>query len=271
MAPQTEKPATAGTVKPASIDRLGGAIVALNTPVEASPQEIDAALLCASTAAQFRDWQRRSVSEAIKIGVELRKIKRALGHGKFIDWLQAEFGEAEVRTLQRLMAVAQRFEGKNDTVSFLPLSVIYKLASRSTPQAIVEATIKDLQSGEKINVGRLNSEIRRAAIQRRSTRNRGRPAQSATGTKSVDPFQSLVAAWGHASAAQRRQCVVSRKHEISRLQKLDRRLADRRTRRSVDQKKITRTANGRKLGTFAKQQEAVAAIGEVDNANAGAK
>ena len=157
MAPQTEKPATAGTVKPASIDRLGGAIVALNTPVEASPQEIDAALLCASTAAQFRDWQRRSVSEAIKIGVELRKIKRALGHGKFIDWLQAEFGEAEVRTLQRLMAVAQRFEGKNDTVSFLPLSVIYKLASRSTPQAIVEATIKDLQSGEKINVGRLNS------------------------------------------------------------------------------------------------------------------
>lgn len=58
-------------------------------------------------------------------GLELKAIKKELGHGKWDDWFEENLGEAiSLRTAQRYMALADGIKDKalkNDTVSFLPL------------------------------------------------------------------------------------------------------------------------------------------------------
>lgn len=80
-----------------------------------------------AVADQFRAYEKRTVAEAIAIGAELARIKAALGHGPFGAWCEAEFGQS-ARTAQRLMSL-QVFQGKSDTVSYLPASTLYKLAT----------------------------------------------------------------------------------------------------------------------------------------------
>jgi len=58
-------------------------------------------------------------------GLELRSLKKDVGHGPWEDWFEANFaGKMSLRTAQRYMALADGLKGKtlkNDTVSFLPL------------------------------------------------------------------------------------------------------------------------------------------------------
>jgi Protein of unknown function (DUF3102) len=60
----------------------------------------------ASVAAQdIKEALRRMKDQAFVIGAALVRIKEALPHGAFSNWLAAEFGWSE-RTAQRFMAVA---------------------------------------------------------------------------------------------------------------------------------------------------------------------
>jgi hypothetical protein len=75
----------------------------------------------------------RTVQDVIEIGRDLIAVKKRLGHGKFLPWIDREFKMTN-KSAERLMAVAEQFGDKFDSVSNLTLTVLYELAAPSTPK-----------------------------------------------------------------------------------------------------------------------------------------
>jgi hypothetical protein len=100
-------------------------------------------------AVRIRLRMSRTVEDIIEIGRDLIAVKKSLPHGQFERWIEAEFGMA-VRTAQRFIQAADRFGAKSDTVSLLPVSVLYELAAPSTDDVIVEEVVSRVSNGEKV-------------------------------------------------------------------------------------------------------------------------
>lgn len=91
---------------------------------------------------------RRSAQDIVDIGSKLIDVKERLGHGKFGEWLEAEFGWTD-RTAQRFMQVADKFGKNRQIVGFAP-SALYLLAAPSTPDEVREEAMRRAESGEAI-------------------------------------------------------------------------------------------------------------------------
>jgi hypothetical protein len=91
----------------------------------------DTAALLKYTADKIRQHQQRTSREIIEVGTDLIRVKEALGHGRFGEWLQAEFGWT-IRTAQNYMRASDVFGTKCETVSYLPPKTLYLLSARST-------------------------------------------------------------------------------------------------------------------------------------------
>lgn len=107
-------------------------------------------------ADRIRARLRSAWSAYIETGADLQAIKDRLGHGHFGKWLVAEFGMT-VRTAENYMAAA-RFAEKYETVSHLPATTLYALAS--TPEVVCCDLIRRLESGEKIGGAEIRSASR---------------------------------------------------------------------------------------------------------------
>jgi hypothetical protein len=88
---------------------------------------------------------RKAQESLIDIGQRLATVKEMLPHGQFSDWCQTEF-EMSLRTAQRMMAVAETFGGKSDTVSFLSDSALYLLSGPSVPEEARQEVIDAAQA-----------------------------------------------------------------------------------------------------------------------------
>jgi hypothetical protein len=97
-------------------------------------------------AGRIRELFGDMKTSVAEIGHELIAIKAKLGHGEFGKWIEAEFRLTD-KSAQRYINVAQAFAGRNDIVSVLPDTVAYKLAAPSTPTAIKEAVIAEIDAG----------------------------------------------------------------------------------------------------------------------------
>jgi hypothetical protein len=97
----------------------------------------------------IRELMRRAAGHVIEIGRRLLEVKDRLPHGRFGDWLRAEF-EMEPRLAQNLMNVARRF--KSETVSHLPITpaALYMLAAPSTPDRARAEAVQRAEAGERI-------------------------------------------------------------------------------------------------------------------------
>ena len=98
---------------------------------------------------EIRSRLRRTVEDIVIIGRTLIGVKERLGHGRFGEWLDAEFGWTD-RAAQRFMQVASRF--KSDIMSDLSITptALYLLAAPSTPDEAFEQAIALAESGEKV-------------------------------------------------------------------------------------------------------------------------
>lgn len=101
--------------------------------------------------------KRESVRSAIAVGVSLNKVKAKLGHGRFGDWIAAEFDMSD-RTARRYMSAATAFGSKLDTVSDLPLSAIYKLADDKLA-ALRSEIIRELEAGKTFDLEDVEARI----------------------------------------------------------------------------------------------------------------
>lgn len=96
-------------------------------------------------AVDIKRRTRRAQEDLIVAGQRLNEVKEMLPHGGWENWLNSEF-EMSARTAQNMMNVADRFAGKNETVSFLNGSVLYMLAAPSVPTEAVEQVVAEAQA-----------------------------------------------------------------------------------------------------------------------------
>jgi hypothetical protein len=99
-------------------------------------------------AIDIRQRTKRASDDILAVGQRLVEVKAVLPHGKFEAWAEDEFGMSS-RTAQRLMMVAERFATKSDTVTLLGTSILYLLASPSTPDEAIESTVAYAQRSDK--------------------------------------------------------------------------------------------------------------------------
>lgn len=92
---------------------------------------------------------KRTAQDIIKIGQKLILVKEKLGHGRFTDWIGAEF-EWSYPTAARFMQVADRF-GEIYQIDRFASSALYVLAAPSTPEAAVQEALALAKTGKRIS------------------------------------------------------------------------------------------------------------------------
>ena len=94
---------------------------------------------------------RRSVQELVEAGGYLEIIKKIVGRGHFLPWIEAEFGMGE-RLARKLMGAHKRL-GKSANLADLkiPQEAVFLLAAPSTEPEVVEAAVAKAEAGEKID------------------------------------------------------------------------------------------------------------------------
>src|ERR1700676_847766 len=101
-----------------------------------------------AAAARIQHLERSLTHDVVEIGKELIAVKAKLEHGAFGKWLAAEFRWSD-RTARNYMRVAEWGADKTETISDLPPSIVYMLASPSTPTPACTEVISRINSGEK--------------------------------------------------------------------------------------------------------------------------
>ena len=99
-------------------------------------------------AVEIRDRMRSAAQAVIEIGERLIDVKERLGHGKFGQWLDAEF-QWSADTARNYMNVAERC-GQNPKISEFAPSALYLLAAPSTPEDARTEAINLAEQGQKI-------------------------------------------------------------------------------------------------------------------------
>ena len=97
---------------------------------------------------EIKGLMKRTAQGIVEIGQKLIEVKAKLGHGRFGDWLEAEF-DWSTDTAQRFMRVAQVFAGKPQFAVIAP-SALYELAAPSTPETARAEALARAEAGESI-------------------------------------------------------------------------------------------------------------------------
>ena len=121
----------------------------------------ETAELAKRVADKIRAQKRQAIAAIITIGKDLESLKQRLGYGLFGEWLRREFGWHE-RTAQRFMQAAAVFGTKSDTVSDLSPTTLYLLSAKSTPEAVREKVIAQLEAGGPVDHELVRVEVREA-------------------------------------------------------------------------------------------------------------
>jgi hypothetical protein len=102
----------------------------------------------AEHAALIRRFSKRVIGDVIEIGRRLAEVKKIVGHGNFLPWIEREFGWSE-DTAERLIAVhamQRQIPQVRDLV--LPISALYLLAASSTPAEARTEIVQRAEAGK---------------------------------------------------------------------------------------------------------------------------
>jgi hypothetical protein len=101
-------------------------------------------------AQTIRKLSKRIAADIIGIGRHLAEARQLCGHGQWLLWLEREFRWTD-RHARNFIAVYDMSKSENFSDSCLPLSVLYKLAAPSTPEAIRAEVLARAESGERVS------------------------------------------------------------------------------------------------------------------------
>lgn len=104
----------------------------------------------ADQADAIRRLGKQTVDSIIEIGHRLTQCHKALDHGRWLPWLEREFGWGE-DTARRYMRVYELNRTSKLRDLKVPVSALYVLSARSTPPQAREEVIKRAQAGEAIS------------------------------------------------------------------------------------------------------------------------
>jgi hypothetical protein len=112
---------------------------------------------------------KRTAEDIIAIGQDLTLIKAELGHGHFLPWIEKHF-EMKRHTAQNFMNVAERF-GSNGEIFTISPSILYELASPSTPETVIQEVTAKVEAGEVVSVKEVQ-ELKRQAKEAQADKER---------------------------------------------------------------------------------------------------
>ncbi len=92
--------------------------------------------------------ERKTGEQIIEIGKILIQVKVDIPHGRFLPWLEAEFGWSQ-QSASNFIRVAEHF-GKLPNFSNFAPSALYALASNTVPAAIRKEFVAKAEAGEKV-------------------------------------------------------------------------------------------------------------------------
>jgi hypothetical protein len=123
---------------------------------------LDAATTLKQHAEAIKLLVRRTCKSIAEIGHHLTEAQELAGHGKWLRWLDQEFGWSE-QTARNYMRVFEMVRKSTTIVDLdLPLRALYVLAAPSTPESLREEIIERAASGEKISYEQVGQEITEA-------------------------------------------------------------------------------------------------------------
>ena len=126
-------------------------------------EEIDESLLreIHQEANVIKLKMKRSVSDIIDAGKRLHAVKKKLPHGYFKKWIETELG-CHYTTGVNLMRVADVFGDSQGKVSNMGVaaSILYFLATPSTPKQAREKVIQLIEDGENISYAETKKIVR---------------------------------------------------------------------------------------------------------------
>ncbi|EDQ31783.1 Protein of unknown function (DUF3102) [Hoeflea phototrophica DFL-43] len=145
---------------------------------------ISAAVAKEAEATAWRIRNRLS-AHTIAIGSELLIIKKKLEHGKFGKWLEFHFGWTE-RTAQNYMNSATAFGSTPQVIDLLPLSTIYKLAAKKTPDTLRQLVIDEITRGETPDPKQIEKRIAKIKTEARQKESSDENTHTANPVKSPE-------------------------------------------------------------------------------------
>lgn len=101
-----------------------------------------------AAAERIRVRMSRTAQDIIEIGLDLIEQKKALGHGNYLTWIEAEFSMSD-ETARNFTRVAAEFGGKSQTVWNLPPTILYSLAAPSN-RPITEQALAQIDAGKPL-------------------------------------------------------------------------------------------------------------------------
>lgn len=94
----------------------------------------------------------------LTVGQHLLRAKEVLPHGTFTAWAETELGMSD-RTAQNYMRAAQFLEGKPESISALPPTIIYNLAARTASVEVVERVVAAARAGAPFGAADVKKEL----------------------------------------------------------------------------------------------------------------
>jgi hypothetical protein len=115
----------------------------------------DVAARARKAADEIRSLQQVTIMD---IGKALLAVKAEMAHGTFGAWLDAEFSMS-VRSAENYMNAAKFLEGKSETVTLLPPTALYALASRDADPTVVAEVLAEVEVGKVIPAGEVRDRL----------------------------------------------------------------------------------------------------------------
>jgi hypothetical protein len=116
---------------------------------ELAAPTLDAATTLKQHAEAIRLLARRACRDIVEIGYHLTEAKELAAHGKWLRWLDQEFGWSE-QTARNYMRVYEMAKSTTVVDLNLPLRSLYSLAAPSTPKAARDEIIERVERGETV-------------------------------------------------------------------------------------------------------------------------
>lgn len=116
-------------------------------------------------ADRIRARLKRTAADVVEAGRDLLEMKERLGHGRFLAWIDAEFGMSQW-SARNFMRAAECF-GKSRKVPDLLIEILYKLAS--SPEPIRSQLIDRAEAGERITMQSIRGVVHPACRERART------------------------------------------------------------------------------------------------------
>jgi hypothetical protein len=123
-------------------------------------------IVVSQRAEEIRALLKRTSQDIVDIGRKLIQVKEYLGHGKFLNWIEAEFGCSN-DSAERYMNVARRL-GQIPHGAEFEAKALYLLTAKSTPEAACQEALHIATQGVLITYTKAQEIVSRYPREARS-------------------------------------------------------------------------------------------------------